>query len=323
MQVNADASPTQAALQSVPAPVRVETAGTALVPAGPAARREARQLGVDIASVAGSGPRGRISANDVRRHVRDRMHVVAAGASSDAQTLPDLALFGAVRREPLSRREQVAARNLSRAATIVPHAWVERRVDVTALEAARRARRKAQGADVAPLTVSAILCHCVALALREFPRFNAALDVTDNTFVYREYVNIGVAVDTPRGLLVPVIRNADTLGLEGIATQLDGLARAARDNRLAPADMRGAGCTISNLGAFGISAMQPIVNWPEAAIIGVAGLQDVIAPHGEGFAARKLLPLTLGFDHRLINGADAARFLAWIADRLGDAKLLE
>ncbi|MEQ8494350.1 MAG: 2-oxo acid dehydrogenase subunit E2, partial [Gammaproteobacteria bacterium] len=251
----------------------------------------------------------------VRHYVRSR----STGRPPDAGTvgtpvpLPDLDAHGPVRREPLSRIERTTAANLARAASAVPMAWVARDVDVSSLEQARR-RLRAQREPGAPaLTLTSVLCKALAIAVREQPRFNAAFDAVGEAVVYREYVNIGVAVDTPRGLLVPVLRDADRLDIRGIAAALSELSAAARDGTLAAADLRGAGITLSNLGALGVDAMQPLVNWPESAILGVSALRRMPA---EADAARLVLPLTLGFDHRLINGADAARLLARLATLL-------
>ncbi len=280
---------------------------TTVVPAGPAARREARELGVDIAAVPGHGRRGRITRDDVRHYVRQRAPRVDA-LSRGAPPLPDLAAFGPVRREAADRVTRAMADNMTRSAACVAQAWVGRDVDITALEAARRRLRARQQPDAPPLTLTAIVCKAVAIALAELPKFNAALD--DGVVVYREYVNLGVAVDTPRGLLVPVIRGADTLSVVALAAELARLSGAAREGSLAPGDLRGAGFTVSNLGGLGVNAMQPLVNWPEVAILGISAARSA----GDGL----LLPLTLGFDHRLIDGADAARFLARLAALLGE-----
>jgi len=289
------------------------------LPAGPAARREARELGVDLAMVPASGPRGRITREDVRRHVRalcaDNPSSAASSDAPAAPPLPDLAAHGPVRREPLSRIERTTAANLTRAARSVPMAWVAREVDVSALEQARRRLRAQQTPDAPPLTLTSVLCKALAVAVQEQPRFNAAFDAAGEAVVYRGYVNIGVAVDTPRGLLVPVLRDADRLDIRAIAAVLSGLSSAARDGTLGAAELRGAGITVSNLGALGVDAMQPLVNWPEAAILGVSAMRRVTTEAG---TARLVLPLTLGFDHRLINGADAARLLARLAALLGE-----
>ncbi|MGR8918766.1 MAG: 2-oxo acid dehydrogenase subunit E2, partial [Gammaproteobacteria bacterium] len=291
------------------------------VRAGPAARREARQLGVDITAVAGTGRRGTTTKDDVRRHVRARLEADAAGGTT-AAALPDLAAFGPVRREPMSRLALTAARNLDRSASIIPHAWVMRRADVSLLEQARQRFRASQPAADAPLTLTALLCAALALTLRRFPRFNAAFDPATGELVYREYVHLGVAVDTERGLLVPVVRDAADRSVPALAAELQTLAQAARAGTLTRTQASGAGMTLTNLGGMGVNGIQPIVNWPEVAILGVAaGERHAVPGEDGGVAWRTLLPLTLGFDHRVINGADAARFLdavvALLADPLG------
>lgn len=289
------------------------------VKAGPAARREARQLGIDIATVTGTGRRGVITKDDVRGHVRSRLHGTGDTAGKPARpTLPDLGAFGPVRREAMTRIEQATARAMTRATETIPHAWIARHADVTELERARRAFRAEQAAGDAPLTMTAVLCRVLALTLTRFPRFNAALDEAANTIVYREYVHLGVAVDTPRGLLVPVLRNAADLSIGELAVELQALSEAARGDTLEPAALRGAGMTITNLGGLGVDGIQPVVNWPEVAILGVAAARERAVPAGDGIAWRRELPLTLGFDHRVINGADAARFLDGIAGLLAD-----
>ncbi len=292
----------------------------ARVKAGPAARREARQLGADITSVRGTGRRGAITKDDVRRHVRGRL--TASGeppvAGNAPVPLPDLASFGPVRRVAMTRIEQATARAMDRAARVIPHAWIVQHADVTELERARRAFRAEQSSADAPLTMTAVLCRVVALALTRCPRFNAAIDEQTHELVYRDYVNVGVAVDSERGLVVPVIRNASDLSIGEIALELSALAAAARENSLDAGQLRGAGITITNLGGIGVTGIQPIVNWPEVAIIGVASLDEYPAACAGGIAWRLRLPLTLGFDHRVINGADAARFLNHVTGMLSN-----
>ena len=287
------------------------TGSSKTIPAGPGARREARELGVELQALVQAGHEGRITRADVRAHVKKRNSGGMAQPKSRQapRLLPDLTAYGAVRRERLTRIERVTASNLARATTIVPQAWLERRVDITALEAERKQFRSLQAPDDAALTMTAILCCAVATLLQEFPRFNAAFDDVENEIVYREYINVGIAVDTDAGLLVPVVRAADQYDLSGCAEAIARLSAAARNNALQSGELRGAGITISNLGAMGISSIQPIVNWPEAAILGIAAAHRVVEMSGDGTVERLRLPLTLGFDHRLINGADAARFL--------------
>ena len=316
---------TAPAMVSPPAPPRVSypLGPLAPIPAGPAARREARQLGVDIRVIAASGRRGRITKEDVRAHVRLRMSAASsASAASALPELPNLAAFGSIRREPLTRIEQATARNMTRSATLIPQAWIGRHADVGALEQMRRVYRQSQPDDAPPLTLTAILCKAVGSALEQFPRFNAAFDHLAQEIVYRDYCHIGVAVDTPRALVVPVVRDVARASLSEIAQQLQTLSRAARAGQLAAEAMRGAGFTISNLGSLGVQAIQPLVNWPEVAILGVAAIDERLVLSADGIVTRALLPLTLGFDHRLINGGDAARFLSCIVALVANPEIL-
>jgi pyruvate dehydrogenase E2 component (dihydrolipoamide acetyltransferase) len=300
-------------------PVRAPyTKAVATVPAGPAARREARELGITISTVHGTGVKGRISKKDVRAHAKRRLSVEVGSAARTDQVLdlPDLAAFGPVHREPLSRIQHTTARKMTRSSMLIPHAWIERQVEITLLESSRQAFRKAQPESEPPLTLTALICKAVAAALRGFPRFNAALDVTGQELVLRDYTNIGVAVDTERGLVVPVIRDAAGKTALEIAAELDQCSRLARGDKLSPDQLRGAGITITNLGGIGVSAIQPVINWPEVAIVGVASSHRTPAIADGRLAERLMLPLTLGFDHRVINGADAARFLGVLAQGL-------
>ena len=258
-------------------------ASASVIPAGPAARREARQLGVDIATISGSGPGGRIVRDDVRGYVRKTMNT---GASATAQyqqpALPELSAFGTVRRQPMSRLERASARNLVRSASLIPHAWVAINADVTQLEKARKRMRAEQASDAPPLTLSAILTKTLALAMSKYPKFNAAIDTSTDEIVYREYVNVAVAVDTERGLLVPVVRTVNELSIIEIARELQRLSESARNDQLTPASLTGGGMTLSNLGQFGVSAIQPIVSWPQPAILGVAAATDVVVANNDG-----------------------------------------
>lgn len=290
-------------------------------PAGPAARRLARELGVDIVQVTGTGRRGRISKQDVKRHVRERQAAGTGGAGEIGAlppgmgaVLPDLSAFGPVSVQPLDGIGRAVAGNMQRAWREVPHAWVTREVVIDALAEAR-ARLRARHPDL-PLTMTALLAAALARVLREFPWINAAYDAQAQARVLRENVHLGVAVDTPRGLVVPVLRDADRLGLAELATRLAGLAEAAREGRLSAADLRGGSITLSNLGGLGATSLLPMVNWPEVAILGVGASEQRLRLVDGEVVAETRLSLTLGFDHRVINGADAARLLARLAERL-------
>jgi pyruvate dehydrogenase E2 component (dihydrolipoamide acetyltransferase) len=291
---------TEAAGPAVPddAPVAV---GAAPVPAGPSARRLARELGIAIGEVPGVGPRGRIDCAAVKRHARTRL----SGTAHVPVQLPEPEVLGAVRAEPLSGIARSTARNMQLAWGTIPHAWLQEQADLGALETARALFRE----RVPGLTLSVILCKALALAMCRHPRFNSVFDESRQQLLYREEVNVGVAVDTPRGLLVPVLRNADQRSIPELAAELAALARRAKEGRLGASELRGGGMTLSNLGGIGTTGMWPLVNWPEVAILGVSATREEAGFAGERLVRRRLLPLTLGFDHRVINGADGARFL--------------
>jgi pyruvate dehydrogenase E2 component (dihydrolipoyllysine-residue acetyltransferase) len=321
-------APSRPAPASRPAAAAVDRGGT--VPAAPAVRRLARELGIDVAAVPGSGPGGRISGDDVTQYARGLITgrgtgagggvaaggMAAGGAPIQEPGLPDFARWGEVTREPLSGVRRKTAEHLSLAWNVIPHVTQHDQADITELEAFRRRHEAAAAAGAAKLTVTAIAIKIVAEALRRFPRFNASLDPAAGEVILKKYVHIGVAVDAGHGLLVPVLRDADRKGVMAIATELRDLSRKARDRKLSVDEMRGAGFTVSNLGGLGTTYFSPIVNWPEVAILGLgrAALQPVF--RDGAFAPRLILPLSVSYDHRLIDGADAARFLRWIAEAL-------
>ena len=268
-----------------------------VIPASPSLRRMAREQGLDLNQVQGSGPAGRITPQDLSR---------PATPATPAYTLPDLARFGTVRREAMSGIRKATVRNMARAAQI-PLVTNFDRADITRLEAERK--RLAPLAPEVKLTLTALLVKLVAVALRAEPKFNAAIDEAASEIVYREYIHIGVAVDTENGLLVPVIREADRKGAFKIAAELADLAERARERKLKAEEMEGGGFSISNLGGIGGNGFTPLVNPPEVAILGVSRSEMSPVWNGESFVPKLMLPLALSYDHRLIDGADAARFL--------------
>jgi pyruvate dehydrogenase E2 component (dihydrolipoamide acetyltransferase) len=295
------------------------------VPASPSVRRVARELGVDIQRVQGSGPGGRISEEDVKGYVRDRASRAGAVA---AAPLPDLAKWGAVERKPMGNVRRKTAEHLAQAWT-APHVTQHDRADITGLEELRRKYSPRAEAAGGKLTITAIAVKVVAEAMKRFPQFNAAIDIEHDEIVYRQYVNVGVAVDTERGLLVPVIRDVDRKSIIELSVEVAQAAKKARDRKLGLDDMAGAGMSITNLGGIGGTSFTPIVNAPEPAILGMsrAEMQPVwrdAANHGaEGhFEPRLMLPLSLSYDHRLIDGADAARFLRWVCEAFEQPLLL-
>jgi len=299
---------------------RAETARDSHLPApaGPAARRRARQLGIDIRQVPGSGIRGRIGKQDVTHYARQQLQQ-RSSAQAAPSSLPDLTLHGAIDHTPLTSLQRATARNLARAWREIPHAWMQQQINITALEQQRKRLNQSQSQGAAKFTLTPFIIQAMASALQRFPLFNASIDLANDRIIQRRYIDMGVAVDTPRGLLVPVLRGVDRLDIDTIALQLAELATRARNNRLAPADFQGAGITLSNLGGMGLSNIQPIINWPQSAIVGVAAARWQQQRDDNGaWQEQLLLPLTLAFDHRLINGAEAARFVACIKGLLED-----
>jgi pyruvate dehydrogenase E2 component (dihydrolipoamide acetyltransferase) len=299
-------------------------------PASPGVRRLAREIGVDINQVQGSGPSGRISLDEVKEQARRILSSVgSAGAGAAApmgarasRPLPDFSKWGEVDRQPWSNIRRVTAEHLSYAWTTIPHVTQFDKADVTALEELRKKYKDQVAKAGGGLTVTAMLVRILATAVRTFPQFNASIDGDRGELVYKKYVNIGVAVDTDRGLLVPVIRNADQKNIQQIAIEINALAAKARDRKLTLDEMSGGGMTISNLGGIGGTYFTPIVNWPEVAILGVSrGAIEPVWKDG-AFVPRTMLPLSLSYDHRVIDGADAMRFLRWVVEAIEQPFLL-
>ena len=308
---------------AAPPPPEPGAASAPQAPAAPSVRRLARELGVDIRRVSGTGIQGRISTEDVQAFVRGAMSgggAAASPASAAAQPLPDFTRWGDVERKPMSNIRRKTAEHLGHAWSVIPHVTQHDRADITALEGLRK--RYAPEAERAggKLTMTAIALKIVSGAIRRFPQFNSSLDQAQNEIVYKKAIHIGVAADTPRGLLVPVIRDVDRKGIFELSKELAQASEKARNNKLALDDMQGGGFTITNLGGIGGTSFTPIVNWPEVAILGVSrsSWEPVWRPasvEDEGsFEPRLMLPLSLSYDHRVIDGADAARFLRWICD---------
>jgi pyruvate dehydrogenase E2 component (dihydrolipoamide acetyltransferase) len=301
-------------------------------PAGPGVRRLAREIGVDVHEVQGSGPGGRITEDDVKEHARQLLTGGGGAARSAAVAarsvpLPDFERWGEVERQPMSNIRRTTAQRLSYAWISIPHVTQFDKADITGMEELRRRYREQVRQAGGDLTVTAMLVKVLAVAVKQFPQFNASIDSEADEVVYKKYVNIGVAVDTDRGLLVPVVRNADTKNLTEIAVDVQQLAQKARDRKLTLEEMSGGGMTISNLGGIGGTYFTPIVNWPEVAILGVSRgiIEPVWRPStgGQGaFEPRQLLPLSLSYDHRVIDGADAMRFLRWVVEAIEQPFLL-
>lgn len=299
-----------------PAPAAAEAAGPP-PPAAPSVRRIARELGVDISRVTGTGPDGRISVEDVHEYVKSVMTGRAgAGVPAPAQ-LPDFTKWGEVERKPMSNIRRKTAEHLSSAWNTIPHVTQHDKADITDLEALRKQYGPQAEKAGGKLTMTAIALKILAGAMQRFPQFNASVDMARQEIVYKKSIHIGVAVDTERGLLVPVVRDVDRKGIIELSVELTTLSERARAGKLSLDEMQGGGMTITNLGGIGGTLFTPIVNWPEVAILGISrGAHEPVWREGEdgeaGFDARLMLPLSLSYDHRVIDGADAARFLRWV-----------
>ena len=291
-------------------------------PASPSVRMFAREIGVVIGEVPGTGPGGRISIEDVKAHAR-LMRSRAAPAEAPARAaapapaaLPDLSQFGEIERERMSGVRRTTARTLSQSWSQSPHVMLQRKADVTDLEALRRANRERVTAAGGALTMMPILMKVVAGALLEFPRLNASIDAQSEEIVYRRYVHIGVATDTDHGLIVPVVRNADQKSMTELAIEIGEVVGRARDRKSTLDDLRGGTFTISNLGGMGIGFFNAVLLPPQVGILAVGRAElEPVWIDGE-FRPRLRMPLAINFDHRLIDGADGARALAWIAEAL-------
>ncbi len=292
----------------------------AAAPAAPSVRRLARELGVDIAQVRGTGERGRISMEDVKSHAKTLL--TGGGLAPPAAALPDFTRWGAVRREPMSKVRRITAQAMTQAWLAAPRVTQYDKADVTDLEAFRKRHAPRVEAAGGKLTLTAILLKVAAGALRAFPQFNASLDPAQEEIVFKEYVHVGVAVDTDRGLLVPVVRDVERKAITRLASELADLAERARTKRITPDEMEGGTFTISNLGGIGGTAFSPIVYWPQVAILGVSRSEMQPVWREGQFVPRLILPLSLSYDHRLIDGADAARFLRWICEALEEPLIL-
>jgi len=280
-------------------------------------RRVARELGVEIGEVRGSGPGGRVSEEDVKAYVRGITRGEAgAAATGGLEALPDFSRWGEVERQPMRAVRRSTAAHLSRAWSTIPHVTHHDRADITQLDRLRQQYGPKVEARGGKLTVTAVALKIVASALRAFPQFAASVDMAREEVVYKKYCHIGVAVDTDRGLLVPVIRDVDKKNISELSVELAAAAERARSRKLAAEDMEGGVFTITNLGGIGGTAFSPIINSPEVAILGIsqASLEPVFLDGR--FEPRLMLPLSLSYDHRLIDGADAARFLRWVAEAL-------
>jgi pyruvate dehydrogenase E2 component (dihydrolipoamide acetyltransferase) len=296
--------------------------------AGPSVRRLARELGVDLSLVPGTARKGRITRDDVQAFVKASLSrgtaggVPIAGVAVAAPLDIDFSKWGPTELQPLNRVRRISAANLHRSWVTIPHVTQFDEADITELDAFRAAQKEEAARREVKLTFLPFVVKAVTAALREFPHFNASLDRTGESLIVKRYLHIGVAVDTENGLLVPVIRDADRKGLFELAAELEDLSTRARSRRLRPSDLQGGSFSISSLGGIGGTFFTPLVNHPEVAILGVSRMAWKPVWKDLAFVPRLILPLSLSYDHRVIDGADAVRFTRRLADLLGDLRLL-
>ena len=297
--------------------------------ASPSVRKFARELGIDLSRVSGSGAKGRILIEDVQGFVKG---IMAGGAAAPAASgggaalglLPwpslDFSKFGETSLEPLSRIKKISGPNLHRNWVMIPHVTQFDQADITELEEFRKSANESLAKSGVKLTMLAFVIKASVAALKKFPAFNASLDAGGENLILKHFYNIGFAADTPNGLVVPVIKNADQKGLSQIAKEMGELSAQAREGKLKPADMQGATFTISSLGGIGGTSFTPIINAPEVAILGLSKSEIKPVWDGKAFAPRLMLPMSLSYDHRVIDGALGARFTVYLGDVLADMR---
>ena len=313
----------QAAAPAAPPPPPAPADG-GIVHAGPATRRVAREWGVDLRRVAGSGPRGRITQDDVKSFVR---HLAAGGENGhaiQAPSLPDFAKFGPIEAKPLDTIRRRTAEHVSLAWRLIPHVTHHDLADITDLEAFRKQTsltpaplpQEERGESGPKLTVTAFVLKALAILLKQMPQFNASLDDAAGKLIVKQYYHLGVAVDTDKGLVVPVLRDVDKKSVQEIAKEMAEAADRARQGKMKPDEMQGGTFTVSNLGGIGGTGFSPIVNWPQVAILGLSRARQQPVWKNGGWLARLQLPMSLSYDHRVIDGAAAARFCRALAEML-------
>jgi pyruvate dehydrogenase E2 component (dihydrolipoamide acetyltransferase) len=319
------AATTEAAAISAPRAAAIDEQAFSKAHASPSVRKFARELGADLGHVKGTGIKGRITHDDIKSYVKGLLS--AARTAAPATALPkvpvvDFAQFGAVEVKPLSRIQKISGARLQASWINLPHVTQHEDADITDLEDARAALKSKASREGVKLTPLAFIVRACVLSLQEFPRFNSSLDASGENLVFKKYFNIGFAADTPNGLVVPVIPNADRLSLYDVARALASMSEKARTGKLKATEMQGGTFTISSLGGIGGTSFTPIINAPEVAILGVSrSAQKPVYERG-AFVPRLMLPLSLSYDHRVIDGADAARFVVFLAKTLSDVKAL-
>lgn len=305
------AVPVATATATKAAPIVLAHDDNKVIPAGPSTRRIARELGVDLGHVPGTGRHGRVSEDDVRSYVRGSGSNGSSGGSISVPPLPRFEDFGTVEKQPMSAIRRATAKQMSLSWSIVPHVTQSDLSDITDFETFRKSQTKGP-----KLTISAFAMKAVVVLLKEYPVFNSSIDVAGNQIIHKKFYNIGVAVDTENGLLVPVIRDVDKKSIAELAEELTSIAERARQRKLDSKDLTGGTFTITNLGGIGGTGFTPIVNYPEVAILGISrGRLEPVVHNGE-IVPRLMMPLSLSYDHRVIDGAIAARFTRRLAEML-------
>ena len=291
------------------------------VPAAPSVRALAREIGIDVTQVPGSGLGGRISISDVKAFAKAlNTGAIARGGSVTPQPLPDFSKWGQIERKPMNNIRRKTTEHLSHAWTMIPHVTQFDKTDISELEKLR----KSISTQDKKVTITPFIMKVMASALKAFPQFNASLDMNTHEIIYKKYYHIGVAIDTDRGLLVPVVRDVDQKSIIQIADELTEIAERARNKKTTLEEMHGGCFTLTNLGGIGGTCFTPIVNWPEVAILGVSrGQWEPVYGNNGQFTPRLMLPLSLSYDHRVIDGADGARFLRWICDAIQQPFIME
>jgi pyruvate dehydrogenase E2 component (dihydrolipoamide acetyltransferase) len=312
---------------AAPAAATIDEKAFSKAYASPSVRKFARELGADLGHIKGTGAKGRITAQDVKAHVKVILTAPRPPAAAAVSALPkvpvvDFAQYGAIEIKPLSRIQRISGARLQASWINLPHVTQHEDADITELEATRTELKSKAAQEGVRLTPLAFIIKACLRALQEFPRFNSSLDAGGENLVFKKYFNVGFAADTPNGLVVPVITNADRLNIYEIARALAAMSEKARAGKLKNTEMQGGTFTISSLGGIGGTAFTPIINAPEVAILGVSKSSQKPVYDRGAFLPRLMLPLSLSYDHRVIDGAEAARFVVFLAKVLGDVKAL-
>ncbi len=316
-------TPDAVPVPDAPAPATVLTPSLGRkVPAAPSVRRFAREIGIALEQVPGSGPHGRVSQDDVKRYAKQRNEARPVAGEALSAPLPDFTKWGQVERRKMTGIRAKTAEHMTLSWSQVPHVTIYDKADITELEKLRRQYAGLAEKNGGKLTMAVIVCKITAQALRKFPGFNASVDIATREIIYKQYVHLGIAVNTTRGLMVPVVREADTKNMITLAAEIQALAAKCRDGKIKIEEIEGSTFTVTNLGRICGTYFTPIVNYPEVAILGIGRSAEEAAVVDGEIVKRTVLPLSLSFDHRVIDGADGAMFLGWIKEAIAQPLIL-